>query len=175
MISILRVRFSFRFRGFIWDCKIMNVLPAFLKTHKITIPNNKFTKSHLLKPAKENDSWQTNLGKFLLFVSQKITDGRTANTISTNSGQNISGKGRQKMRPSCRIHKDWRVRVNKWRYLRRDELDKVLSSFESNGFKMSSLKRLGVKRKEIAAVVVNIHLSCAHNGNGNAHLVNSDL
>ena len=57
-------------------------LPAFWKHYKKTIPNNKFTKTHLLRAAKESDTWKTNLGKFLLLVGQ-ISDGKAQNTIST--------------------------------------------------------------------------------------------
>ena len=55
-----------------------------------------------------------------------------------------------------------------------DELDKVRSIFESNGAEISPLKRWEVKRKDMAAVVVNFNLTRAHNVDGDDHLVNFD-
>ena len=55
-----------------------------------------------------------------------------------------------------------------------DELDKARSIFESYGAEISSLKRWEVKRKEMAAVVIDFHLTRAHNNDGDDHLVNFD-
>ena len=53
-------------------------------------------------------------------------------------------------------------------------MDKVGSIFESNGAEISSLKRWEVKRKEMAAVTIDCHLTRAHNDDGDDHLVNFD-
>ena len=152
--------------------EVRNVLPAFWKTYKTTIPNNKFTKSRLLRPAKESDTWQTNLGNFLPLVSQ-ISDGKAANTISTKR----RAKELEKDANKCDLLVEFiKADESEWMAIfeegKEDELDKVRSIFESNGAEISSLKRWEVKRKAMAAVVVSFNLTRAHNNDGDDHLVN---
>ena len=154
--------------------EVMNVLPAFWKHYKKTIPNKKFVKSHLLKPAKDNDTWKTNLGKFLLLVGQ-ISDGKAPNTISTKR----RAKELEKDAKKCDLLAEFiKADESEWLAIseegKEDELDKVRSIFESNGAEISSLKRWEVKRKEMAAVTVHFRLMRAHNDDGNDHHVNYD-
>lgn len=60
--------------------EVKAIVPAFWAKYKKHVKT--FTKSSLLKPAKTNDTWQTNFGKFLGLVSS-ISDGKSANTISS--------------------------------------------------------------------------------------------
>ena len=98
--------------------KVRNVLPAFWKTYKKTIPDNKFTKGHLLRPAKSGDTWQTNLGKFLLLVGQ-ISDGKAPTTISTKRRAEVLEKDAKNatfLLNSLRL-----TSQSGWRYLRKEK------------------------------------------------------
>ncbi len=60
--------------------EVKDVLPAFWKTYKRTI--NGFTKIHLVRMAKDGNTWKNHLGKFLLLVVAN-SDGKAQNVIST--------------------------------------------------------------------------------------------
>ena len=62
--------------------EVKDVLPAFWKTYKKEVKKNKrFTKSHLVRAAKEGDTWKDHLGTFLQLVID-ISDGKSKNIIS---------------------------------------------------------------------------------------------
>ena len=60
--------------------EVRDVLPAFWRTYKKT--TKRFTKSHLVRAAKEGDTWKDHLGTFLQLVVN-ISDGKSKTIIST--------------------------------------------------------------------------------------------
>ena len=140
--------------------EVKAVLPAFWVLYKKTI--TKFTKSHLLRAAKDGDTWKNHLGKFILHAIA-ISDGKEKNNISTKhrAKQLETAKATK-----CDLLSEF-ILADKSEWLstlaegEKDKLDLMRSIISSAGTEIPNQKRWKAKTVAVSEVTIDFQLTRA--------------